>query len=156
VARILIVEDDRDLNNAYCIILKNEGHEIETAFDGKEALTKLKRFTPDLILLDLLMPVMGGLEFLQNYDLLKTHQNVKVLIFTNMENSPEVTEAYTLGAHRCIIKSWTAPHNLAHVVTDALHAPKPPQSDGGDSTPKTPKTKANARGNSNSKAQATA
>jgi DNA-binding NarL/FixJ family response regulator len=43
-----------------------------------------------------------------------------VLIFTNMENSPEVAEAYKLGAHRCIIKSWTAPHNLARVVTDTL------------------------------------
>lgn len=120
MARILVVEDDHDLNKAYCIILKNEGHELETAYDGKEALAKLKHFSPELILLDLLMPVMGGLEFLQNYDLVKSHPNVKVLIFTNMENSPEVNEAYKLGAHRCIIKSWTAPHNLAHVITEAL------------------------------------
>jgi CheY-like chemotaxis protein len=125
VARILVVEDDHDLNNAYCIILKNEGHEVETAYDGKEALAKLKHFSPELILLDLLMPVMGGLEFLQAYDLMKSHPDVQVLIFTNMENSPEVTEAYKLGAHRCIIKSWTAPHNLARVVDDALHAKRP-------------------------------
>ncbi len=122
MSRILVVEDDRDLNKAYCIILKNSGHEVVTAFDGKEALSKLKDFSPDLILLDLLMPVMGGLEFLQRYDLMKTHKKVKVLIFTNMENSPEVAEAYKLGAHRCIIKSWTAPHNLAHVVDQALEA----------------------------------
>lgn len=120
--KILIVEDDRDLNNAYSIILKNEGHEVVEAYDGKDALKKLEGFTPDLILLDLLMPIMGGLEFLQNYELLKKHPNVKVLIFTNMENSPEVNEAYKLGAHRCIIKSWTAPHNLARVITDALQA----------------------------------
>ncbi len=120
MARILIVEDDRDLNNAYSIILKNEGHEVVEAYDGQEALSKVKDFSPDLILLDLLMPIMGGLEFLQHYDLLKAHSNVKVLIFTNMENSPEVTEAYKLGAHRCIIKSWTAPHNLARVISDAL------------------------------------
>ncbi|HVV26026.1 MAG TPA: response regulator [Candidatus Saccharimonadales bacterium] len=125
MARILVVEDDHDLNNAYCIILKNEGHEVENAFDGKEALDKLKRFSPQLILLDLLMPVMGGLEFLQTYDLMKSHPDVKVLIFTNMENSPEVTEAYKLGAHRCIIKSWTAPHNLARVVDEALKAKQP-------------------------------
>ena len=122
MARILVVEDDRDLNNAYCIILKNEGHEVVSAFDGKEALAKLESFSPDLILLDLLMPIMGGLEFLQHYDLLKKHSDVKVLIFTNMENSPEVNQAYTLGAHRCIIKSWTAPHNLAKVVSDTLQA----------------------------------
>ena len=121
MANILIVEDDHDLNNAYCIILKNEGHNVVSAFDGSEALDKAKTFTPDLILLDLLMPIMGGLEFLQKYDLKKRHASVKVLIFTNMENSPEVSEAYTLGAKRCIIKSWTAPHNLARVVGDTLH-----------------------------------
>lgn len=119
-AHILIVEDDKDLNNAYRIILENEGYTVESAFDGKEALAKLKSFNPQLILLDLLMPIMGGLEFLQHYDLLKSHSAVKVLIFTNMENSPEVTEAYKLGAHRCIIKSWTAPHNLSKVIADTL------------------------------------
>jgi DNA-binding response OmpR family regulator len=120
VANILVVEDDQDLNNAYKVILTNEGHAVATAFDGKQALNKAKDFDADLILLDLLMPVMGGLEFLQHYDLQKKHAGVKVLIFTNMENSPEVTEAYKLGAHRCIIKSWTAPHNLAKVVDEAL------------------------------------
>jgi DNA-binding NtrC family response regulator len=128
VARILIVEDDRDLNNAYSIILKNEGHEVINAFDGKEALEKIKAFEPDLILLDLLMPIMGGLEFLQHFDLITKHPKTKVLIFTNMENSPEVNEAYKLGAHRCIIKSWTAPHNLSRVVKDTLNTAKTVQS----------------------------
>jgi CheY-like chemotaxis protein len=123
VARILVVEDDRDLNNAYSIILRNEGHEVVEAYDGKEALTKLKDFSPDLILLDLLMPIMGGLEFLQKYNPSKNHPDVKVLIFTNMENSPEVNEAYKLGVQRVIIKSWTAPHNLARVIADTLEQP---------------------------------
>lgn len=122
MANILIVEDDRDLNNAYCIILENAGHKIVSAFDGKQALNKSKSFEPDLILLDLLMPVMGGLEFLRHYDLQSKHDKVKVLIFTNMENSPEVSEAYKLGAHRCIIKSWTAPNNLARVISEALES----------------------------------
>lgn len=140
LSRILVVEDDRDLNNAYTVILKNEGHEVVEAFDGKEALKKLESFSPDLILLDLLMPIMGGLEFLQNYDLAKKHPNVKVLIFTNMENSPEVTEAYKFGAHRCIIKSWTAPHNLARVINDALEAKSKP--DKASKAAKKTKTKA--------------
>jgi two-component system response regulator VicR len=120
VAKILVVEDDPALNNAYSIILKHEGHEVVAAFDGKEAIEKLADFDPDLILLDLLMPVMGGLEFLQQSDIRNKRSDVKILIFTNMENSPEVTEAYKLGANRCIIKSWTAPHNLARVVGDTL------------------------------------
>jgi CheY-like chemotaxis protein len=120
VANILIVEDDKDLNNAYSIILSNEGYGVQTAFDGQEALEKLRSFEPHLILLDLLMPIMGGLEFLEHFDL-PAHPDVKVLIFTNMENSPEVAKAYSLGAHRCIIKSWTAPHNLAKVVQESLN-----------------------------------
>lgn len=122
MARILVVEDDHDLNKAYAIILRHEGHEVVQAFDGQEALQKLKERKPELILLDLLMPIMGGLEFLQQSDLNKKYQGVKVLIFTNMENSPEVAAAYKLGAHRCIIKSWTAPHNLAKVVADTLQS----------------------------------
>lgn len=123
MAKILVVEDDRDLNKAYCIILRHEGHEVVAAFDGREALAKLSDFEPDLVLLDLLMPIMGGLEFLQKWSGEKPKQ-VKVLIFTNMENSPEISEAYSLGASRCIIKSWTAPHNLARVVSDTLDAKK--------------------------------
>jgi CheY-like chemotaxis protein len=124
VATILIVEDDTDLNAAYKLILEHEKHIVKSAYNGQEALSLLKEFEPDLILLDLLMPIMGGLEFLQNYELQEKHPDVRVLIFTNMENSPEVTEAYKLGAHRCIIKSWTAPQNLARVVSDALEDDK--------------------------------
>lgn len=119
MARILIVEDDKDLNAAYQIILKKAGHTVEAAFNGEQALEVVSTFKPELILLDLLMPIMGGLEFLQRYSL-DQHSDVKVVIFTNMENSPEVSEAYNLGASRCIIKSWTAPQNLAKVVDDVL------------------------------------
>jgi len=119
MADILIVEDDKDLNSAYKVILESEKHKVKTAFNGQDALKLLKNYTPDLILLDLLMPIMGGLELLEKYEL-KDHPKVKVLIFTNMENSPEVTKAYSLGATRCIIKSWTAPQNLSKVVNDTL------------------------------------
>ena len=123
MARILIVEDDKDLNAAYQIILRKAGYTVEAAFNGEEALQAVGSFKPDLILLDLLMPIMGGLEFLQHYNL-EQHSDVKVVIFTNMENSPEVTDAYNLGATRCIIKSWTAPQNLAKVVDDVLDKEK--------------------------------
>lgn len=123
MAHILIVEDDKDLNQAYQMILEQDGHDVAAAYNGEEALAAAEGKEPALILLDLLMPIMGGLEFLKNYDLTK-HKKVKVLIFTNMENSPEVNEAYNLGAHRCIIKSWTAPQNLSHVVTEALNGKK--------------------------------
>lgn len=121
MSKVLIVEDDKDLNKAYSLILSHYGHQVETAFNGQEALSKSLNFRPDVILLDLLMPVMGGLEFLKQLKDDKANKS-RVVIFTNMENSPEVSEAYSLGAHRCIIKSWAEPQNLNLLVSDALLA----------------------------------
>ena len=121
MSKVLIVEDDKDLNQAYRLILSHFGYKVETAFDGQEALKKNGQFRPDIILLDLLMPIMGGLEFLKQFK--KDPANkAKVLIFTNMENTPELNEAYELGAHRCVIKSWAEPQNLNRLISDALLA----------------------------------
>ena len=125
MAKILIVEDDKDLNSAYRFILKRENHKVECVFNGEEALEKLKSFSPDLILLDLLMPIKSGVEFLREYDALKAHPNIKVLVFTNLENSPEINEAFRLGAYKCVVKAWTAPQGLIKVVNDVLGLKNP-------------------------------
>ena len=119
MANILIVEDDKDLNNAYTIILNKEGYHVESAFDGQEALDKLKTFEPDLILLDLLMPIKSGLEFLQQFDATK-YPDTKLVIFTNLDNSPEIHQAFKLGADQCIVKAGTSPAGLIEVVNGVL------------------------------------
>jgi two-component system, OmpR family, response regulator VicR len=124
MANILIVEDDKDLNKAYQLILKREKHQVETAYNGLEALEKLQTFIPDLVLLDLLMPIKSGVDFLKEYDIRFKHPDVRVVVFTNLENSPEINEAFGLGAYKCVIKSWTAPQGLVKVVGDVLQAPK--------------------------------
>jgi CheY-like chemotaxis protein len=58
---ILIVEDNESLNNVYNLILTKAGYKVKTAFNGIEALKAVKQKMPDLILLDMLMPQMGGL-----------------------------------------------------------------------------------------------
>lgn len=120
MAKILIVEDDRDLNYAYRMILTAAKHKVEIAYNGDEALKKLRHFEPDLILLDLLMPVKSGVEFLQDYDVVHLHKHVKVLVFTNLEHASEIHEAFKLGADQCVIKAWTAPQGLIKVVQDIL------------------------------------
>lgn len=120
MAKVFIVEDDIDLNSAYRMILQKEGHTVETAHNGDEALDKLATFTPDLILLDLLMPVKSGVEFLREYDVVNNHPEVKVLLFTNLEHASEIHEAFRLGADQCVIKAWTAPSGLLNVVNDVL------------------------------------
>lgn len=122
VAKLFIIEDDPDLNYAYRTILTKEKHEVRTAYNGDEALDSLRNFEPDLILLDLLMPVKSGVEFLREYDVVGSHKNVKVLIFTNLEHASEIHEAFRLGADQCVIKAWTAPQGLVTVINDVLAA----------------------------------
>ena len=128
MAKIFIVEDDQDLNAEYRMILTKEKYEVQTAFNGDEALKLVEDFDPDLILLDLLMPVKSGVEFLQEYDVVHKHKNVKVLIFTNLEHASEIHEAFRLGADQCVIKAWTAPQGLVKIVADVLSGNDSPKS----------------------------
>ena len=129
MAKIFIIEDDQDLNYAYRLILQKQGYDVDFAFNGDEALQKLQdpagHAEPDLILLDLLMPIKSGVEFLQEYDVVHNHPGVKVLIFTNLEHATEIHEAFRLGADQVVIKAWTAPQGLIKVVGDILTAREP-------------------------------
>lgn len=118
--RVLIVEDDIDLNKAYRLILDRYGYIAESAFNGREALTKNQQFKPDLILLDLLMPIMGGLEFLKKF-YKDPGKKAKVVVFTNMEDSPELIEAQSLGARHYIVKSLAEPDGLGSIVKKILN-----------------------------------
>jgi len=66
INKILILEDEKDVARLYAKRLKDNGYDPEFAFDGLEGLEKLKTFKPQLILLDVNMPKMGGLEFYQH------------------------------------------------------------------------------------------
>ncbi len=59
MTKVLIVEDNETLNEAYKLILEKDGHEVSTAFNGEEGLAKLTEVSPDLILLDMLMPMIS-------------------------------------------------------------------------------------------------
>lgn len=117
---ILIVEDEQSLNEAYQIILRQAEYNVQVAFDGEEALEVLKMEEPDLILLDLRMPRMDGIEFLRNYDLRREHPNVKVIVFSNYDMQKEIDEAYNLGADRYFMKALASPQELLQVVENTL------------------------------------
>jgi len=121
---ILVVEDEGTLNEAYRVILQRAGYVVKSAFDGQEALDVLETYEPDLILLDLRMPNMDGLEFLHKYDLAHHHPDVKVIIFSNYDMQAEIDEAYQQGADRYILKAWASPKELLKLVQNTLDTPK--------------------------------
>ena len=118
--KILIVEDERALLDAYELILQSEGYEVIVAHDGEEALTITQDFEPDLILLDLRMPRVNGIQFLEKYDLTKKHSDVKVIVFSNMDAQDDIDAAYKLGAERYILKAWASPKELVQLVRQTL------------------------------------
>src|SRR5690348_4759145 len=85
MALILIVEDHPSLQKIYGIAATEAGHKVLLAKDGAEALALCTTNTPDLILLDLLMPKANGIDFLKDYDLTK-HPQTKVIVFSNMDS----------------------------------------------------------------------
>lgn len=117
---ILVVEDEWMIADSCRIILEAEGYKVQVASEGKQALELLKDSTPDLILLDLRMPVMDGLEFLKNVDLPNNYPNLPVIVFSNYDVQKDVDEAYSYGATRYILKAWASPKELAKVVKETL------------------------------------
>src|SRR5574338_278938 len=120
MATILIVEDEQNLNEAYQMILKSAGHEVYAAYDGSEALKITDNLEPDLILLDLRMPKVGGVEFLKQYNLKENHPKVKVVIFSNLDTQKEIDDAYKLGADKYMLKAWASPKELINLVESLL------------------------------------
>jgi len=116
---ILVIEDENTLNEAYQLVLAKAGYDVLSAFDGKEALQILKEVTPDIILLDLRMPVMDGIEFLKNYNKDKSIKNPpRVIVFSNYDMQKEIDQAYALGADRYVLKSMTSPRELISLVSE--------------------------------------
>ena len=118
--KILVVEDDVDLNNTYSIVLRKEGLDVSSAKDGLEAIKLLDKFTPDLVLLDLRMAKMGGVEFLKVSNLATNLPNTKIIIFTNFDLNDEIQEAFELGASRYVLKAMLSPKQLVKLVEEEL------------------------------------
>lgn len=117
---ILVVEDEQALNEAYQTILRKEGYTVRAAYGGAEALEITTSIEPDLILLDLRMPSMSGIEFLREYRAPANHPTVKILVFSNLDTQKEIDEAYELGAHRYMLKAWASPNELVKLVKEML------------------------------------
>ena len=102
--KILIIEDDKSLQNALAEMLTQEKYEIVSALDGEDGLKKAKDEKPDLILLDIILPKKDGYEVLAEIKR-GEEKNIPVLILTNLEEIDNVQKALDLGATTFMVKS---------------------------------------------------
>ncbi len=119
-SKVLVVEDEEILMTALREELSTGGYESEGASDGVEGLEKAKSFKPDLILLDLLMPKMDGMEMLQKLKEDSTTRDIPVVILTNLSDYEKISEALSLGAMDYLVKANYKLEDLLEKVKTVL------------------------------------
>lgn len=120
--KIAIVEDDQAISQMYRIKFEAEGYTVETAENGELGLELIEKMRPNIILLDLMMPVMTGEEMLAKLRTTDWGKDMKVIILTNrgeQEIPPEVKE---LGVTAIILKADMTPRQVAELVKAKLAA----------------------------------
>lgn len=123
--KVLIVDDDKFLLNMYSIKFKNQGFEVEVAPGGTEALEKLHGgFLPNIIILDLIMPVMNGFEFLEKMRSEKLGGNATVIILTNQNQQGDIQKAEKLGVQGYIVKASSIPSEVVTQVEEIYEKSK--------------------------------
>lgn len=118
--RILVAEDDLFLRELYTDILNAEGYKVDCVVDGEEALQKINLGGYDLILLDIIMPKMDGLEVMRQIQNNPPQNPNKCVIFlTNLDKDEEIKTALKLG-NGYLIKSQITPGSLVKRVKTYL------------------------------------
>lgn len=130
--KILVAEDEMELRELYVDIIKNAGYEVDGAEAGDEALKKIQSGVFDLVLLDIMMPKISGLEILD--EIKKTPPAGKkpvILAWSNLSHDPAVQKALQNGASAFLVKADYAPDQILQEIKKYL---------GGAATPPPPTT----------------
>lgn len=118
---ILVIEDDIKMQRVLFDRLSGEGFKIIIASDGEEALRKIKNAFFDLILLDIILPKMNGLEFLKKFKADKKNIKVPVIILTNLQyDDYKVVELMEKGATDYLVKAKYSLRELVQKVKDKI------------------------------------
>jgi len=112
LGRILVVDDEPQIRRIMRTTLTGEGYEVDDAKTGEEALSKLQEFRPDLVLLDINMPGMGGLAACRA---IRTDANVGIIMLTVRNTEAAKVEALDAGADDFITKPFSTPELLARI-----------------------------------------
>lgn len=114
--RVLVVEDDKNIANAYKVKFTRVGFNVKIAESGREAFEILKKFKSDVIVLDLIMPLIDGFEVLRQLKANDKYKKIPVVVASNLGTEMDIKEAMELGASEYIVKSRSTLENLVKKV----------------------------------------
>jgi CheY-like chemotaxis protein len=120
--RIVVIEDNAMAANLYQAALMRDGYAVEVAADGEAGLAAIARSNPDLVVLDLMLPKVDGLEVLRRIRAMPGMAALPVIITSNAYTAPRLEELRSAGATRIVTKARTPPKDLSRVVRGALEA----------------------------------
>ena len=118
--KILLVEDEKILGEMYKDKLEALGHEVVLVFSSEDALDYIEKETPDLILLDIILPKESGIEFLRETRGIERISKVPVVVFSNYDDPATKKEALKLGVKAYLIKSQYTPQELLQEIEEFL------------------------------------
>lgn len=119
----MLVEDEDMISEPLSIVLRTQGYTVDVAENGKQALALCKKHSYDLILLDIMMPVMDGIEFMKRAVLGKSAPRTKIIVLSNLAMGAELKQAMELGADESILKANITPTKLLEIVGQHVHSP---------------------------------
>lgn len=120
--KVLIIEDEPALASALDDTLTRESFVCTVAYDGQEGLEAALKIHPDIIVLDLLMPVMDGMTLLSKLREDKWGKNAKVIILTNLSDSAKETTSSKHGVYEYLIKSNLDLSDIVSKIKETLKA----------------------------------
>lgn len=118
--KVVIIEDDLNLQNMYKLKLELEGYQVATAANGQEGLRVVETFAPHIILLDLRMPVMDGAEMLAQLREQQWGSDIRVIVLTNISKSEAPQSLRFLSVDRYIVKAHSTPAQVVEVIKEVL------------------------------------
>lgn len=119
--KVLIIEDDSDISEMYRIRISASGFEVKTAANGQLGLEEMKKFLPDLVLLDIVMPKKDGfdlLEEIQNASEKEKIKKIPIIVLSNLASPIDIMEGKRLGAQDWWIKAFNTPSQISQKVVD--------------------------------------
>ena len=120
MAKVLIVEDDPLMSRMYEKIFLFEKYEVELAHDGQEGLDKARSTKPTVIMLDVMMPKMNGLQVLEQLKADPATKGIPVIMLTNLAGQQDAETALSKGAVKYLIKSEHEPKEVTDMVKEIL------------------------------------